>query len=253
MFNKEKFSEILKKIYNTFDNQRDFADATGVNRGYLSRYMNMKISNPPSPKILINIANASKGITTYDELMKICGYINIGGFSDINLNSNEMNILTKMLLDYKEFLNKEHSYERFDDYKYVSSLPKDSREKIIIAFRRNSLDLILNTHKNNEENDYFEFASEDDAMFPLLDVGDIALVYKQDYIEDSATYLINIDNHNTIRKFKLSTDKTYYILSAMNGYYKDIQLNISDLNKIKILGKVIKSENRSAFKQGNGV
>ena len=74
MFDKKIFSEILKKIYNTFNTQRDFADATGVNRGYLSRYMNEKIPHPPSPKILLNIAKASKGITTYEELMAVCGY-----------------------------------------------------------------------------------------------------------------------------------------------------------------------------------
>lgn len=98
------------------------------------------------------------------------------------------------------------------------------------------------------DNNYFEFASEDDAMFPLLDVGDIALIFKQNNIEDGATLLINMNNRNTIRKFILSDDKTYYKLVAMNGYYKDIDLKITELNKIKVLGKVIKSENKSAFK-----
>lgn len=98
------------------------------------------------------------------------------------------------------------------------------------------------------DNNYFEFASEDDAMFPLLDVGDIALILKQNNIEDGATLLINMNNRNTIRKFILSDDKTYYKLVAMNGYYKDIDLKITELNKIKVLGKVIKSENKSAFK-----
>lgn len=99
------------------------------------------------------------------------------------------------------------------------------------------------------DDNYFEFVSEDDAMFPLLDIGDIALIYKQDYIEDGATLLINIDNHNTIRKFTLSEDKSYYTLVAMNGCYKNITLKLSDINKLKILGRVIKSENKSAFKK----
>ena len=85
-------------------------------------------------------------------------------------------------------------------------------------------------------------------MFPLLDVGDTALVYKQSTIEDGATLLINIDNHNTIRKFILSEDKTYYSLVAMNGCYKNMDLKITDINKIKILGRIIKAENKSAFK-----
>lgn len=249
MFDKEKFAKILINIKETYNSQEEFAKKSGVGRTYISQYMNCKIDFPPKPQLLVKISEASKGITTYDELMNICGYINSVGISDINLDSDEMNILSKMLLDYKEFLNTNNSFNKFDEQKYLSHLSKNSREKIIIAFRRNSLDLILNRAKtNNDDDNYFEFASEDDAMFPLLDVGDIALVYKQDYIENGSTLLINIDNHNTIRKFTLSDDKTYYTLSAMNVYYKDINLKITELNKIKILGKVIKSENKSAFK-----
>lgn len=74
MFNKEKFSSILKSIYNTYSNQRDFAANTGVNRSYLSQYINQKLESPPSPKILERIASASKGIVTYEDLMRVCGY-----------------------------------------------------------------------------------------------------------------------------------------------------------------------------------
>lgn len=249
IFDKEKFSRILNAIYKTYPNQRDFANAMGTSRGYLSQYINMKFDNPPTPKILQKIADASKGITTYDELMQVCGYINLAGLSDIDLNSNEMNILTEMLLDYKAFLNTNNSFNKFDEQKYLSGLSKNSKEKIIIAFRRNSLDLILNRHNiQKEENNYFEFTAEDDAMYPLLDIGDIALVYKQDYIEDGSTLLIKIDNNHTIRKFILSNDKTYYKLTAMNPCYKDINLKVTDINMIQILGRVIKSENKSAFK-----
>lgn len=89
--------------------------------------------------------------------------------------------------------------------------------------------------EERKDNNYFEFVSEDDAMFPLLDIGDIALIYKQDYIEDGATLLISLDNTRTIRKFVLSDDKTYYKLLAMNGCYKNIDIKIDELNKITIL------------------
>lgn len=79
MFDKKVFSEILTKIYKAYNNQRDFAHATGVNRAYLSQYMNQKLDNPPSPKVLVKIANNSKHITSYQELMDVCGY---------NLNSS---------------------------------------------------------------------------------------------------------------------------------------------------------------------
>ena len=245
MFNKDFFANILKKINDEYPSMTEFAKQASLDRSYISKYINKKLSNPPTPKILSGISNASKGITTYDELMKICGYINVGSLSDIELSNNEMNILTKMLLDYKEFLSKEHSFEKFDDYKYVANLTKDSREKIIIAFRRNSLDLILN---KNTTDDTFEFVAEDDAMFPLLDIGDIAIVQKQNFILDGATHLIKLNNKNTIRKIVLSEDKTYYTLIAMNSSYKNLNITITDKNQITILGKIIKTENRSAFK-----
>ena len=85
-------------------------------------------------------------------------------------------------------------------------------------------------------------------MFPLLDIGDIAIVHKQNYISNGATHLIRLDNKNTIRKIFFNENKTSYILTAMNACYKDIELKISDINKIDIIGRVVKVENRSAFK-----
>ncbi len=100
-----------------------------------------------------------------------------------------------------------------------------------------------------EDNNYFEFISEDDAMFPLLDIGDLALIYKQNIIDDNATYLIKLNNKNTIRKIVLSEDKTYYELIAMNACYKTLKIYVEQISQIQILGKVIKSENTSAFKR----
>lgn len=75
MFDKIKFAQILKNINDTYDSQRDFAKKSEINRTYLSQYMNMKLDEPPKPKILEKIANASHGIVDYDSLMIICGYI----------------------------------------------------------------------------------------------------------------------------------------------------------------------------------
>lgn len=102
--------------------------------------------------------------------------------------------------------------------------------------------------EEKSEQNQFEFIAEDDAMFPLLDIGDIALVSQQNNIEDGATHLIVLDNKRTIRKIILSDDKSYYKLVAMNACYKPIDIHSNEIDKIKILGKVIKIENRSAFK-----
>lgn len=74
-FDKLKFADILSTIYMTYNNQYEFAKLSTINRTYLSKFMNLKIDNPPKPMILRKIAKASKGITTYKELMQICGYL----------------------------------------------------------------------------------------------------------------------------------------------------------------------------------
>lgn len=75
MFDKKKFAQILKNISETYNNQRDFSKKSEINRTYLSQYMNMKLEEPPKPKILKKLADASNGVTNYTELMLICNYL----------------------------------------------------------------------------------------------------------------------------------------------------------------------------------
>lgn len=77
MFNKEKFSSILKEINSTYSSMTEFAQKASFDRTYISKYINMKLDNPPTPKILEKLANASNGVTSYYELMKICDYIDL--------------------------------------------------------------------------------------------------------------------------------------------------------------------------------
>lgn len=76
MFDKNKFATILKNINDTYSSQRDFSKKSDINRTYLSQYMNVKLESPPKPKILKKLAESSNGVTTYNELMHVCGYIN---------------------------------------------------------------------------------------------------------------------------------------------------------------------------------
>ncbi|MEI3355719.1 MAG: S24 family peptidase [Clostridia bacterium] len=131
-------------------------------------------------------------------------------------------------------------------------LPRMNKVEILADYLNiNVSDLIEGSCENNN---YFEFISEDDAMFPILDTGDIALVYKQNKLDNiltpnKGTYLIKLAGKNTIRKIELSEDKAFYTLTAMNAYYKVINIPTDELyNQIQIIGKVVKAENKSAFK-----
>lgn len=87
-FDKEMFSIVLSEIYNQYPNQRQFAKRANINRTYISKYINKKLEFPPSAKILRRLANVSKGITTYQELMQICGYLDENEIIISNLKTN---------------------------------------------------------------------------------------------------------------------------------------------------------------------
>lgn len=75
MFDKNRFSDVLQEIAESYTSISEFAEKSEVNRTYLSKYINMKLDNPPTPKILEKIAITSNNIISYKELMLICDYI----------------------------------------------------------------------------------------------------------------------------------------------------------------------------------
>lgn len=131
-------------------------------------------------------------------------------------------------------------------------LPRMNKIQLLADYLNiNVSDLIEGSCENNN---YFEFITEDDSMFPLLDVGDIALIYKQNKIDttdnkNKGTYLLKLNGKNTIRKIVLNEENNTYQLVAMNTCCKTTYVSIENIyNEITILGKVVKAENESAFK-----
>ena len=118
MFNQDKFSNILSKINSTYTTMTDFGNKASFDRTYISKYINKKLENPPTPKILEKIAIASNGITTYEELMQVCGY------SEKTIKNIVYNIyeqLKKLSLkiyqkNKKDFYEVESSVETFQNY-----------------------------------------------------------------------------------------------------------------------------------------
>lgn len=74
-FQKEKFAEILKEISNSYGSINKMATKTGVTASYISKLIRLQYESPPSPEILKKISDNSNFITTYDNLMNICGYL----------------------------------------------------------------------------------------------------------------------------------------------------------------------------------
>lgn len=221
MFDKIKFSEILNKIYKSYDNQRAFADATGVNRGYLSRYINKKLDSPPSPKILKGIADASKGFASYDELMQICGYVTYN--QEIGIKNSLINPSS-------------------DDFLVIPILISENGKLV-----HTSEDITL-PFKWDHIHQYFAYKTDDESMLPLLGIGDLAIIEKTDSFNNGETCLFSLDNKLYIRK--ILDFKDYLEFHTAISYTKPDKLMTEEKESrnFKILGKVVRAENSSAFK-----
>ena len=217
MFDKKKFAYIIEKIKNEYETQEAFSEASGINRTYLSQYMNQKKDKPPTPRILKMLADASKGITTYDVLLFVCGYYE-------EKHQKLLNSLTK-----KDDVNL-YAIPLFTSVN-GELLNTDSDVWIYIK-------IDYNYH-------YFGYRATDKAMAPLLDINDIAIIQKKDNMEidNGRTYLLKYENNIIIRRIIVTNDELE--LQATNPYYPPIK---TTNEKIHILGRVIKIENESAFK-----
>lgn len=222
MFDKEKFGTIIKKINDAYPTQYDFADKSSVNRTYLSQYINLKLDVPPKPKILERIAKASKGITNYNELMEICGYVSnkeLQGVKNSLLSSSKSNFFVVPILISK------------DGKLY------ETEQDIMLPY---NIDL---------RKQYFGFRINDDSMLPLVGTGDIAIIEKTDKFDNGNTCFISIDT-NILLIRKIIDFKDYIELHTAIPYSQPIKLTNDEIKQrnFKILGKVIRVENSSAFK-----
>ena len=197
----------------------EYSRIAGVDAGYISRILNKKRKNPPSPSVLKKIADTSVGITTYEELMEICGYITID--TTLKKVTNSLNHLSS-------------------DSFFTVPIFISKNGKII----ETTENVMLHFYSDNKHT-YCGYKTNEDSMAPLLNIEDIAIIEKQETndFENGKTYLLELENKILIRKI-IDTGNSLE-LHAMNPYYPAIK---TTKDKIRIIGKVIKAENQSAFK-----
>lgn len=220
MFDKNKFSKIIKSINDSYTTQYEFADKANVNRTYLSQAINCKLSTPPTPKILKKIADASKGITTYSELMSVCGYLDedVRVIDTHDLTDEESKLLQDVLEDYK--IRLENGYSSLDIEPYISDLSDEVQSKIRLAFNRNSLFVFSLVNRNKKKN---------------FDVLISEKIFDQN-IDKLSAFNLDKDNILNIKELLISEENVNYNKSVLiddyvfNNFGKNIPLYESILH-----------------------
>ncbi len=116
----------------------------------------------------------------------------------------------------------------------ISNFTTSSKISIENYFIKN-----ININENLPTNT-FALKITDNSMFPVLGVGDIAIITEDFEFSSGKTYLVLVNDNIVIRKVTFNNKE--YELQALNPYYP-----IEKEKNLKIYGKVIQAENKSAF------
>lgn len=208
MFDKNKFAKILKDINETYENQRDFAKKSEINRTYLSQYMNMKLEEPPKPIILQKLANSSNELVTYEELMSICGYIDENDFDTyllsmlgftsedvaqfneaidtLNMTEFEKNLFYTLVSEFQNRALNVDDKVPFNINEFLKKYSPETRDKILSAFKIYEIYLKKIVDFSNTVIYHKKQATSNTSMFMIPILGKIAAgqpILVDEYIE----------------------------------------------------------------------
>lgn len=217
MFDKKKFADVLEKINSTYSSMTEFAEKANLNRTYISKYINQKLDNPPTPKILEKISTASNGITSYYDLMSICNYIS----SSDDIKSSPISY------------NKSN-FCMFPVYGTIAAgLPNWAEECIEGTLPINP---VLFNITNPEEHFFLRVNGE--SMNKIIKNGAYALIHKQDIVENGEIAVVLVDNlEATLKKFTKQNE--LIILEPMSTFSSFTTQVYTKKTDIKILGKYV--------------
>lgn len=200
MFDKDRFSDILKDIILCFNSLRDFSNECNVNRTTISKLVRKELDNPPSPEILKKIADNSKGLTTYMELMIICGYVSYDDIEEKEKNLNTYNDIRTNKISTKNRLNSIKLSKKEEEIanKYINEITKDikalpddlkaNRKKINRKIAFDKLAEIKNIQGINNKNVFIYCVGK-----IALDVGNLVLLLQDMELIKNSDSIFNID------------------------------------------------------------
>lgn len=170
MFDKNKFAKIIRNIKESYESQEEFAKKSGIGRTYLSQYMNAKLDTPPKPKTLEKLADASHGITTYEELMIICGYIYQPVSAYIDFAPDELKKTLQFLVSYIN--NNNVSIESLTENKefqaHTSHLSNSDQKTLLNVINEIFMNSKYETIKNKLLNYSFDELGNPVVKIPML-------------------------------------------------------------------------------------
>jgi len=204
MFQKVLFKQQLENLIND-STTTEFAERTGFNRTYLSKYLNLRLERPPSPDLLKSIAGPS---VSYEDLMISCGYLS-------DSNSGTQSTVPIPVIGAVHAGAPALAVETIESYEYV-----DKSE-------------ISPSHE------YFYLRVEGNSMCNArICDGDLVFVRRQDDVENGDIAVVIIDNEDATLK-RIHKKNNAIILQPENPAYTPMVFASNELSRLRIIGKVL--------------
>lgn len=239
MYNQDILINIITELKSNYPSLNEFAKKSEVNAGYISKILNKRTTNPPTPSILEKLSNTSilHKDEYYSKMMSACGYLNdTVSNEEIEIAKNKSNLTSidekkKKLLEYISKNNIESLFAVPLYRKIEKSL--DASEEYIEGY------IPLNPHMYNMKNpdDYFYFRMYDDSMDKKYQEGDYILMKKSSAIKNDTIALVILDNTLLIRQITLQGD--LLLLEPLSSNTTRYKTQACSKEKVKIVGIVI--------------
>lgn len=91
--------------------------------------------------------------------------------------------------------------------------------------------------------EYFWLEVNGDSMEPELHEGDLVLVQEQDTLDSDCFAVVIVDNEDGLVK-KVKIDSSKIVLFSINPYYPPRTFEKEEMNRIRIVGKVVEIKRR---------
>lgn len=134
-------------------------------------------------------------------------------------------------------------YEAKQTNIYILAKALNINEAWLMGFDTN-----IDRTPDEDRSQIMTYTATDDSMLPLLGIDDVAFIQPQEDFISGDTVYFKLEDKNMIRK--ILDYKDYVEFHAMNPYYPMLKCTKEELKEKNfiIIGKVIKVENKSAFK-----
>lgn len=238
MYNQDILISIINELKNNYNSLNEFAKVAGVNAGYISKIINKRTLNAPTPNILEKLSTTSllHKDEYYSRMMNACGYLNTTlsskSIEDGKKKTSSMSMDEKkqQMLNYMDKNNIDTLFA-IPLYNIIKSSLEESKQYI-----EGYVPLNPKMYNMKSPDDYFYIKMIDDSMDKKYQEGDYILMKKSSIIKKDTIALLVIDKITIIRKITPQGELVLLEPLSNNGKY---QTKACSKKEIKILGIAI--------------